>query len=108
MCYNLFYHSYIKCDNINYKMGIHFTDKYSLLHFACGIVVYYWNVSFITWFILHLIFELVKNTEMGMHYIRKVKLWPGGKSHADSWVNSTGDQFYSMLGWVTAYYLCSL
>ena len=87
-------------------MGVHFTDKYSLLHFACGIVVYYWNISFITWFIFHLIFELVENTEFGMLYIRKIKLWPGGKSHADSWINSAGDQFYSVLGWVVAYYVC--
>lgn len=87
-------------------MGVHFTDKYSLLHFACGIVVYYWNISFITWFIFHLIFELVENTEFGMFYIRKIKLWPGGKSHADSWINSAGDQFYSVLGWVVAYYVC--
>jgi hypothetical protein len=84
-------------------MGIHFTDKYSLLHFACGIVVYYWNVSFTAWFILHLIFELTENTELGMYYIRQVKLWPGGKMHPDSWINSTGDQFYSVLGWFFAY-----
>ena len=87
-------------------MGVHFTDKYSLLHFACGIVVYYCNVSFITWFIFHLIFELVENTELGIFYIRKIKLWPGGKSHADSWINSAGDQFYSVLGWFVAYYVC--
>lgn len=83
-------------------MGIHFTDKYSLLHFACGVVVYYWNVSFITWFILHFIFELVENTETGMRYIRKITLWPGGKSHPDSWINSAGDQFYSIIGWIVA------
>jgi hypothetical protein len=84
-------------------MGVHFTDKYSLLHFASGIVVYYWNVSLIAWFILHLIFELAENTETGMRYIRKVKLWPGGKMHPDSWINSAGDQFYSVLGWLFAY-----
>jgi len=84
-------------------MGVLFTDKYSLLHFASGIVAYYWNVSFIAWFILHLIFELAENTETGMHYIRKIKLWPGGKTHPDSWLNCTGDQFYSVLGWLFAY-----
>ena len=85
-------------------MGVFFTDKYSLLHFASGIVAYYWNVSFVAWFILHLIFELAENTETGMHYIRKVKLWPGGKTHPDSWLNRAGDQFYSVLGWLVAYY----
>jgi hypothetical protein len=84
-------------------MGIHFTDKYSLLHFASGIVAYYWNVSFIAWFILHLIFELAENTETGMEYIRKVKLWPGGKTHPDSLLNRAGDQFYSVLGWLLAH-----
>lgn len=85
-------------------MGVLFTDKYSLLHFASGIVAYYWNVSFVAWFIVHLIFELAENTETGMHYIRKVKLWPGGKTHPDSWLNRAGDQFYSVLGWLVAYY----
>jgi hypothetical protein len=84
-------------------MGVYFTDKYSLLHLASGIVVYYWNVSLVAWFIFHLIFELAENTELGMLYIRKIKLWPGGKSHPDSWLNSAGDQFYSVLGWVIAH-----
>lgn len=89
-------------------MGIHFTDKFSLLHFASGVMVYYWNISLLTWFIFHLIFEMVENTETGMRYIRKVKLWPGGKAHADSWINSVGDQFYSVLGWLFAYYVVTL
>lgn len=89
-------------------MGVHFTDKFSLLHFASGIVAYYWNVSFVALFILHLIFEMAENTETGMHYIRKVKLWPGGKAHADSWINSVGDQFYSALGWLFAYCVVTL
>jgi hypothetical protein len=52
-------------------------------------------------------FELVENTQTGMHYIRTIKLWPGGKSEADSWINSTGDQFYSLLGWLFAHYYIS-
>jgi hypothetical protein len=85
-------------------MGVWFTDKYSLLHFACGIVVYYWSISFVAWFILHFIFELAENTETGMRYIRKIKVWPGGKTHSDAWINRAGDQFYSMVGWLLAYY----
>jgi len=88
-------------------MGIYFTDKYSLLHFAVGVVVYYWNVSLVAWFIFHLIFELVENTQTGMHYIRKIKLWPGGKRHSDSWMNSLGDQLYSVLGWLLAHCVVS-
>lgn len=87
-------------------MGVYFTDTYSLLHFACGIVVYYWNVSFITWFLIHAAFECIENTPIGMRTIRQIKLWPGGKSHADSVLNSVGDQWYACLGWILAHY-CS-
>ena len=38
-------------------MCIYFTDKYSLLHFASGVIVYYWNISFISWFIIHALVE---------------------------------------------------
>lgn len=86
------------------KMGVHFTDKFSLLHLASGIVVYYWNVSFIAWFIAHAAFELIENTETGMRFIRSVKLWPGGKTHADSALNRMGDQAYACLGWAIAHY----
>lgn len=81
-------------------MGVYFTDKFSLLHFAMGIVVYYWNISFIKWFLIHLIFELTENREKIVKYIDKIPLWPGGKKKPDTIINSIGDQFYSMLGWL--------
>ena len=90
------------------KMGVRFTDEYSLLHLASGIVVYYWNVSFITWFVAHAAFELIENTETGMQLIRLFKLWPGGKTHADSVLNSVGDQWYACLGWAIAHYYSKL
>jgi len=85
-------------------MGVNFTDKYSLLHFAVGIVAYFWNVPFRIWFIIHLLFEYIENTQCGMQLIRMITWWPGGKSVADSFLNSVGDQFYSLLGWIFAYY----
>ncbi len=85
-------------------MGLYFTDKFSLLHLASGIVAYYWGMSFITFFIAHAVFEFVENTQIGMRFIRQFKLWPGGKSSADSVLNSTGDQFYSCIGWGVAQY----
>lgn len=91
-------------------MGYLFTDKYSLLHFATGIVVYYWNMSFITWFLLHALFELIENTQTGMYIINNLPgepLWPGGKSHADSFINSLGDQFYASIGWILAWFTSS-
>jgi hypothetical protein len=89
-------------------MGVHFTDAFSLLHLASGIVVYYWGMPFTTWFIVHAIFEIAENTRPGMRFIRSVKLWPGGKSRADSVLNSLGDQFYSCVGWGIAYYFTKL
>ncbi len=122
-------------------MGYLFTDKYSLLHFATGIVVYYWNMSFWTWFFIHALFELVENTQTGMYVINhlprfsgnmplrsgnmplrsgnmplrsgnmplrsgNMPLWPGGKTHADSLINSIGDQTYASLGWIFAKIIC--
>ena len=89
-------------------MGTYFTDKFSLLHFAVGIIVYYWNMSFILWFILHMIFEYVENTKYGMNIINKFVYWPGGKEKPDSLINSLGDQFYALLGWGSAYIVCSM
>ena len=89
-------------------MGVYFTDQYSILHLASGIVAYFWGVSFTAWFVAHAIFELVENTETGMRFIRLIKLWPGGKSHADSMLNSAGDQFYSCIGWGLAHYYSKL
>lgn len=85
-------------------MGVYFTDKFSLLHLASGIVAYYWGISFITWFMLHAAFELIENTQTGMRIIRQIKLWPGGKACADSALNSLGDQLYACLGWGIANY----
>lgn len=80
-------------------MGTHFTDKYSLLHFATGIIAYYWSISFTSWFFAHLLYEYVENTGAGMKIINKITLWPGGKERADTILNSAGDQFYGLLGW---------
>ena len=89
-------------------MGTRFTDKFSLLHFATGIVVYYWNMSFLTWFVVHFIFEYAENTVYGMSLINKVKLWPGGKEKADALLNNVGDQLYSSLGWLLADFMYTM
>lgn len=89
-------------------MGVYFTDEYSLLHLATGIVAYYWGISFTAWFVAHAAFELIENTEYVMRVIRLITLWPGGKSRADTGLNSTGDQFYSCMGWGLAHYSSKL
>lgn len=84
-------------------------DQYSLLHFAMGIVVYFFNISFMNWFILHGLFELTENTQIGMNIINNYfgKIWPGGKDFADAPINSIGDQVFAMLGWIVAY-ICDI
>ena len=86
-------------------MGFKFTDRYSLLHFASGIIAYYWGISFATWFVIHLLYEYLENTKQGMKIINKIKLWPGGKEKADTILNSIGDQFYGLLGWLFTFFI---
>lgn len=88
-------------------MGRVFTDKFSLLHFACGIIVYYWGMSVVVWFIIHGLFEILENTQTGMKYINMISLWPGGKDEKDTVINSIGDQFYGLVGWFCAWAICS-
>ena len=85
-------------------MGIHFTDQYSLLHFAVGIVSRYWNISFLLFIALHALFELTENTQQGMQFInRYIPFWPGGKSQPDSILNRVGDTVFAGLGWIVAH-----
>lgn len=81
-------------------------DQYSYLHFASGIIAYFWNISIIFWFILHTIFEYLENTHLGIHFINKyITFWPGGKPYADPFINNIGDTITAILGWISAYYL---
>jgi len=48
-------------------------------------------------------FEIVENTQCGMHIINKyLTYWPGGKPHVDSLLNIFGDQVFFALGWIIA------
>ena len=92
-------------------MGLNFVDQYSLLHFAVGVVLYFWNIPLIFAIILHTIFEIVENTKMGMKFINTYIIhtgyfsWPGGKNYADSLINNVGDTIFFAVGWVLAAYL---
>lgn len=87
-------------------MGLYFTDQYSLLHFATGIIMYFWKFTALTTLILHTIFEFFENTEYGMYFINHYfKIWPGGKQYPDSITNSLGDTFYTMIGFFLAKYV---
>lgn len=90
-------------------MGHQYFDQYTYLHFAVGVVVYFWNISLLHWIILHTIFEFLENTQIGINIINQyIVFWPGGKPRSDSIINSVGDTFGAVLGWLSAYYLDKL
>ena len=87
-------------------MGLNLFDKYTYLHFASGIVAFYWDMSLINWFVIHTVFEILENTKYGMHFINKyITVWPGGKPYKDSVINNVGDTIGALVGWISAFYL---
>ncbi len=87
-------------------MGTALTDKYSLLHFAVGIVAYYWGISFLNIMILHTLFEWLENTPTGMWLINTyIKFWPGGKPAPDTMVNRVGDTLWTAVGWGLSHWI---
>ena len=87
-------------------MGNKFVDQYSYLHFASGIIAYYWGLTFTQWCIIHLSFEILENTPLCIHIIDNyVPFWPGGKLRADSIINIVGDNCAAFVGWYSAYLL---
>lgn len=82
-------------------MGKEFADQYSLLHFAVGIIAYFFGFTLTTFNIIHIAFELFENTTLGMRIINTnfKNIWPGGKPESDSLKNSFGDVMFGMLGW---------
>lgn len=90
-------------------MGGTLLDQYSLLHFATGVVAYFWGISFMTNLVLHTLFELIENTALGMWVINNVvRVWPGGKPHPDSTRNMLGDTAANIAGWLLAAWLDSV
>lgn len=87
-------------------MGQYIFDQYSLLHFAVGIIAYFWSIDIVLLFLLHAVFEISENTDIGMKFINDyIYLWPGGKPKADSVINQIGDTISSLFGWYVAYYV---
>ena len=87
-------------------MGNNFFDQYTYLHFACGIIGYFWGLSVLNFLGIHTFFEIVENSKFGMDIINKFFVfWPGGKPKADSVGNIIGDTIGAILGWFSAYYL---
>jgi hypothetical protein len=91
-------------------MGIQLIDQYSLLHFATGIVAYFFNIKFSTWICFHILFEIVENSPQGVAFIDNSlqNIWPGGKKASDSIKNSIGDTSCAAIGWYLAYLIDSI
>lgn len=86
-------------------MGLLLFDQYSILHFAMGIVFYFWGIGLKSSTIIHILFEVLENTTIGMATINKFYYWPGGKEKADSLTNSIGDTLFFIVGWIIAKWL---
>ena len=88
-------------------MGEKFMDQYSLLHFATGIVIYFWGFSLKNWIIFHVLFEIIENTTFGKNIINNSLkgIWPGGKNYSDSFINIVGDNCFAIFGWMIANYV---
>lgn len=84
-------------------MGEYFLDQYSFLHFAVGVVLYFWNIPIFWATLVHAAFEWFENTAFGIDLINNVGAWPGGKPKADSFVNIVGDNVAFVAGFTAAY-----
>ena len=88
-------------------MGLRAFDQYSLLHFAVGVIAYFWSITFFITIIVHILFEFIENTPVGMNLINTyfTQWWPGCKTHPDNLLNRTSDTIFTGLGWLLAYKL---
>jgi len=83
-------------------MGYKFFDQYTYLHFATGIIAYFFGINITKWIVIHTLFEIIENTTIGMGLINKCPYWPGGKNYRDSLYNIIGDTIGTILGWYSA------
>ena len=95
-------------------MGYLFADQFTLLHFAVGVLAYFWYFQFWSAFGLHFLFEVVENTAMGMKFLNKyfpkngLFRWPGDKVAPDSLANFAGDNLSFAAGYLLAQFLDNL
>ena len=90
-------------------MGLYAFDQFSLLHFATGIIAYFWGLPAIYTLGFHIVFEWAENTKVGMNLINNYfPLWPGGKPYADSLLNQFTDTVMTMIGWYISQYIDSI
>ena len=87
-------------------MGQLFFDQYTLLHFATGVIMFFWNINLKNAIIINILFEIFENSKFGMNFINNhFKIWPGGKSSSDSFINAITDIMFAVFGWLLAFKL---
>jgi hypothetical protein len=86
-----------------------FIDQYSYLHFASGIIAYFWGIKLKLWVILHILYEIIENLDIMIYMINEyITIWPGEKTGPDPLINRIGDILFGILGWLSSYYLDKL
>lgn len=89
-------------------MGRYLMDQFTYLHFASGIIAYFWGVTLKDWILINIAFELFENSDIGMKFISKIPMWPGSKPTSDYHLNIIGDISSIIIGWLSAYYVDNL
>lgn len=86
--------------------SIYFFDQFSLLHFAVGIVAYFWGIPLGWWIFIHILFEIIENQPFAIDFsYNHITFWPGSKYKGDTFINTFGDTVFAILGWVSASFL---
>ena len=49
-------------------------DRYTYLHFAAGIIAYYWGFTLIEWIAVHVLLDIFQRTDLGKKVTKLVVL----------------------------------
>ena len=89
------------------KLSSELFDQYTWLHFAAGYMFGYHDKTLIYTIILHTIFEIFKNSDIGLQFINEFYIkfmwatwWP--IQTKNPFINSVGGTIATILGWITA------
>lgn len=81
-------------------------DKYSIIHFIAGFIVYFLRINITSWFILNTVFEMYENMGVGSSVTNIVmEKFSISSGNPETLANSIGDVICSLVGWICAYYL---
>lgn len=75
-----------------------FFDQWMWLHMAVGACAHWVGVKEGVYVSMHVVYELLSNTETGMEVLREIPFWPP-KEEKDEVLNMVGDPFWGWIGW---------